>query len=48
MVKTPQPPQPTSWTVYKLASKAVRLGEVRGADEAAAMEKATAEFKLAG
>jgi hypothetical protein len=33
------------WNVYKIASKAVRLGEVEAPDEAAAMERAAAEFK---
>jgi hypothetical protein len=37
------------WNIYKIASKGVWLGEVVGApDEAAAMEKAGAEFKVPG
>jgi hypothetical protein len=36
----------TSWTIYKIAAKAVRLGTVEAADEATAMEKAVAELKV--
>lgn len=48
---TPPPPQPESpkpvvWNVYKLANKAVWLGAVEAPDEAAAIEKAAAEFKV--
>jgi membrane-bound lytic murein transglycosylase B len=46
MAKRPEPPKPTSWTIYKLAAKAVRLGQVEAPDEAAAIEKAAAEFKV--
>jgi hypothetical protein len=46
MVKKPEPPKPTTWTIYKIAAKAVRLGTVEAPDEAAAMEKAAAEFKV--
>jgi hypothetical protein len=42
----PETPKPTSWNVYKIASKAIWLGEVEAPDEAAAMEKAAAEFKV--
>jgi hypothetical protein len=42
MAKKPEPPKPTTWTIYKIAAKAVRLGTV----EAAAIEKAAAEFKV--
>jgi hypothetical protein len=38
------PPKPLRWNVYKIASKAVWLGVVEAADEAAAIEKAAAEF----
>jgi hypothetical protein len=38
MAKKPQPPsRPTSWTIYKIAAKAVRLGTVEAPDEAAAI-----------
>jgi hypothetical protein len=47
MAKKPEPPKPTTWTIYKIAAKAVRLGTVEAADEATAIEKATAEFKVA-
>jgi hypothetical protein len=47
MAKKPEPqPQPTTWTIYKIAAKAVRLGTVEAPDEAAAMEKGAAEFKV--
>jgi hypothetical protein len=36
MVKKPEPPKPTIWTIYKLAAKAERLGTVEAPDEAAA------------
>jgi hypothetical protein len=39
MAKKPELPKPISWNVYKIASKAVWLGEVEAPDEAAAMEK---------
>jgi hypothetical protein len=33
MAKKPEPPpQPTSWTIYKIAAKAVRLGTVEAPD----------------
>ena len=40
MAKEPEPPKPISWNVYKIASKAVWLGEVEAPDEAAV------EFKM--
>jgi hypothetical protein len=39
MAKKPElQPQPTTWTIYKIAAKAVRLGTVGAPDEAAAMD----------
>jgi hypothetical protein len=47
MAEKPEPPpEPIVWTVYKLAAKAVRLGTVEAPDEAAAIEKGAAEFKV--
>jgi hypothetical protein len=46
MAKKPELPKPISWNVYKIASKAVWLGEVEAPGEAAAIEKAAAEFKV--
>jgi membrane-bound lytic murein transglycosylase B len=46
MAKKPDPPKPASWNIYKIAAKAVRLGTVEAADEATAIEKAAAEFKV--
>ncbi len=44
MAKKPEPPKeppkPTSWNIYKIASKTVWLGTVEASDEATAMEKA--------
>ena len=46
MAKKPEPPQPTTWTIYKIAAKAVRLGTVEAVDEATEIEKAAPEFKV--
>jgi hypothetical protein len=46
MVKKPEPPKRTTWNIYKFASKAVWLGVIEAPDEATAMEKAAAEFKV--
>jgi hypothetical protein len=46
MAKKQEQPKPVRWDVYKIASKAVRLGAVEVPDEATAMEKAAAEFKV--
>ncbi len=40
------PPKPIRWGIYKIASKAVWLGNVEATDEAAAIEKGAAEFKV--
>ena len=45
MPRKPEPPKPTSWDIYKVATKAVRLGTVEAPDKAAAIEKAAQEFK---
>ena len=46
MAKKPEPPKSATWNIYKLASKAVWLGTVEAPDEATAMERAVAEFKV--
>jgi hypothetical protein len=46
MAKKPEPPKPIIWTIYKITAKAVRLGTVEAADEAIAIENATAEFRV--
>jgi hypothetical protein len=38
--------KPTTWSICKIVAKAVRLGTVEAPDEATAMEKAAAEFKV--
>ena len=45
MAKKPELPKPISWTVYKIAKKAVWLGTVEAPDKSAAVEKAAQEFK---
>jgi hypothetical protein len=44
MAKKTEPPKPTTWTIYKIAAKAIRLGQVEAPDEATAIEKGAAEF----
>ena len=45
MPRKPEPPKPTSWDIYKIATKAVRLGTVEAPDKSSAIEKAAQEFK---
>jgi hypothetical protein len=45
MANEPEPSKPTRCSIYKIAAAAVRLGDVEATDEAAATEKAAAEFK---
>jgi hypothetical protein len=47
MAKKSEPPKPIVWGVYKIAAKVVWLGNVEATDEAAAIEKGAAEFKVA-
>jgi hypothetical protein len=44
--KTAEPLKPTTWTIYKIAARQERLGTVEAPDEATAMEKVAAEFKV--
>jgi hypothetical protein len=46
MAKKPEPPKPTTWTIYKIAAKQERLRTVEAPDEAT-VEKGAAEFKVA-
>jgi hypothetical protein len=46
MAKQPDPPKPTTWTIYKIAAKAVRLGTVEATDEATTIDKGAAAFKV--
>jgi hypothetical protein len=39
MAKKPEPPKPTTWTVYKIAAKQIRLGTVEAADEREAIRR---------
>jgi membrane-bound lytic murein transglycosylase B len=46
MAKKPEPQKPTNWTIYKIAAKQTWVGTVEAADEAKAIEKAAAEFRV--
>jgi hypothetical protein len=46
MAKKPEPPKPTTCTIYMIAAKAVWLGAVEAPDEAAAIERGATEFKV--
>jgi membrane-bound lytic murein transglycosylase B len=46
MGKKPEPTKPTTWTIYKVAAKAVRLGTVEATDEATAIDQAAPAFKV--
>ena len=45
MPRKPEPPKPTSWTIYKVAQKVIWLGTVEAPDKKAAIEAAAKEFK---
>jgi hypothetical protein len=47
MARKPEPPKPIAWGIYKIAAKAVWLGNVEAPDEATAIDKGAAEFKVA-
>jgi hypothetical protein len=47
MAKKPEPSKPIVWNVFKIAAKAVFLGVIEAPDEATAIEKGAAEFKVA-
>jgi len=44
--KLEPPQQPITWTIYKVAAKQIWVGTVDASDEATAIEKAAAEFKI--
>jgi hypothetical protein len=46
MTNKPEPPTPVIWNIYKIAAKAVRLGEVEAPDESTAIERGAAEFRV--
>jgi hypothetical protein len=46
MAKASQPPKPVRWTIYKIAAKQTWVGTVEAPDEATAIEKAAAEFRV--
>jgi len=46
MSRKPEPPQPTTWIIFKIAAKQTWLGTVEAADEREAIEKAAKEFEV--
>ena len=47
MAKKPEPPpKPITWTIYKIAAKQTWIGTIEAVDEATAIEKAAAEFRV--
>ena len=46
MARKPEPQKPIRRSIYKIAAKAVPLGTVEAPDEATAMEKGAAEFRV--
>jgi hypothetical protein len=46
MAEKPEPPKPTSWSIYRIAAKVVRLGAVEPPDEATAIASAAVEFNV--
>jgi hypothetical protein len=47
MAKKPEPPpQPTRWTIYKIAAKQTWVGTIEAPDEGTAIEKAAAELRI--
>ena len=46
MARKPKPPAPITWEIFKAAAKLRPLGTVEAADEAEAIAKAAAEFKV--
>jgi hypothetical protein len=45
MARKPKRPPPSSWDIYQVAKKSVRLGTVVAPDKQAAIEKGAQEFK---
>jgi hypothetical protein len=45
MARKPKRPPPSSWDIYQVAKKSVRLGTVAAPDKQAAIEKGAQEFK---
>jgi hypothetical protein len=41
---TQQPPQVATWTIFKVAAKQIRLGEIEATEEREAVERAAKEF----
>jgi len=46
MAEKPEPPKLQTWSIYKVAKKAIWLGTVEAPDSQAAIEKAAQEFKV--
>jgi hypothetical protein len=45
MAKKPKRAPPSSWDIYRVAQKSVRIGAVEAPDKQAAIEKGSKEFK---
>ena len=45
MPRKPDPAKPKTWTIYKVAAKAISLGTVEAPDKGAAVEKGAQKFK---
>jgi hypothetical protein len=39
VARKPEPPKPTTWTIYKIAAKMTWVGTVEAIDEAAATQR---------
>jgi len=44
MAREPEPPKPTTWTIYKIAARQTWIGSVEATNQAEAIEKAAKEF----
>jgi len=46
MTKSPEPPAPVRWEIFKIAKKSVWVGSIEAHDEATAIQKAVEKFKI--
>jgi len=44
MAREPEPPKPTTWTIYKIAARQTWIGSVEATNQAEAIENAAKEF----
>jgi hypothetical protein len=45
MARKPEPPKPTNWDIYRVASKGKLLGTIEADNAGEAVKKAAEEFK---